>query len=222
VSHFLGDPAYAFGFHDSNGKTSESGDVFWTMAGAYPTTVFVIVPVDDVMAAVFDAPVAAIGGKNLLGVGLLRLSAGEAIGDFMAVLTAFLVCGLPFDDKSLSNVRKVQVVVEFGCGPDFADFDSSVVGGRIINKVGFHPVFEVQLDVLKKTWLVCFDGEVIMRLALADQVVGNLALGQQGVAGNFFAFDIDGIQQGDGRLDLVGTLDLVTAFYGQDADFFWV
>ena len=210
----MGDAAYAFGFDDSNCKTSESGDVFWAMAGAYPTTVFVIVPVDDVMAAVFDAPVAAVGGKNLLGVGLLRVSAGEAIGDFMAVSTAFFVCGLPFDDKSLSNVRKIQVVVEFGCGPYFADFDSSVVRGRIINKVGFHPVFKVQLDVLKKTWLVCFDGEVIMRLALADQVVGNFALGQQGVAGNFFAFDIDGIQQGDGRLDLVGTLDLFTAFYG--------
>jgi hypothetical protein len=222
VSHFLGDAAYAFGFDDSNGKTSESGDVFWTMAGAYPTAVFVIVPVDDVVAAVFDAPMAAVGGKNPLGVGLFGLSAGQAIGDFMGVLTAFFVCGLPFDDKSLSNVRKVEVVVEFGCSPDFADFDSSVVRGCTINKIWLSPVFKVQLDVLKKTWLVCFDGEVIMRLAFADQVVGNLALGQQGIAGNFFAFDIDGIQQRDGRLDLVGTLELFTAFYGQGTDFFWV
>ena len=35
--------------------------------------------------------------------------------------------GLPLVDKSLSDVRKVQIVVEFGCGPDFADFDSAVI-----------------------------------------------------------------------------------------------
>jgi len=32
------------------------------------------------------------------------------------------------DDKSLSDVRKVQIVVEFGGGQDFADFDATVIG----------------------------------------------------------------------------------------------
>ena len=67
------------------------------MAGAYPAAVFVIVPIDNVMAAVFDAPVAAVGGKNMLSVGLLRGSAGDAIGDFTGVFTAFFICGLPLD-----------------------------------------------------------------------------------------------------------------------------
>ena len=44
------------------------------MDGSYPAAVLVIVPVDNVMAAVFDAPVAAAGGKNTLGVGLLKRS----------------------------------------------------------------------------------------------------------------------------------------------------
>ena len=75
------------------------------------------------MAAVFDAPVSAIGGKNALSVGLLGGSTGDAVGDFTRIFTAFFMCGLPLDEKSLSDVRKVQIVVEFGCGPDFADFD---------------------------------------------------------------------------------------------------
>jgi hypothetical protein len=47
---------------------------------------------------------------------------------------------------------------------------------------------------LKKSALVVFDGEVIMRFTLPDQIVGNLALGQQGVGGNIFALNIDGIK----------------------------
>ena len=92
------------------------------MAGLYPAAVFVIVPIDNVMTAVFDAPVAAVGGKHALRVGLLRSSAGNAIGNFTGVFTGFFICGLPLDEKSLSDVRKVQIAVKFGCGPDFANF----------------------------------------------------------------------------------------------------
>jgi hypothetical protein len=47
---------------------------------------------------------------------------------------------------------------------------------------------------LKKTGLVVFDGEVVMSVTLADQIVGDLALGQQGIGGNLFALNIDGIK----------------------------
>jgi hypothetical protein len=47
---------------------------------------------------------------------------------------------------------------------------------------------------LKKTGLVVFDGEVVMSFTLPDQIVGDLALGQQGIGGNFFALDIDCIK----------------------------
>ncbi|TFG40288.1 MAG: hypothetical protein E4H48_07850, partial [Syntrophobacterales bacterium] len=75
------------------------------------------------MAAVLDAPVAAAGGQNFPGVGLLRAAAGDATGDFTGTLTAFFHGALPFDDERLSDVRKIQVGVEFGGRPDFADFD---------------------------------------------------------------------------------------------------
>jgi len=47
---------------------------------------------------------------------------------------------------------------------------------------------------LKKTGLVVFDGEVVMSFALPNHIVSDLALGQQGIGGNFFALNIDGIQ----------------------------
>ena len=103
----MGDAAYAFGFDEANGESAQSRDVFWAVTSAYATAVFVIVPIDNVMTAVFDAPVAAVGGKDGLRVGLLRSSAGDAIGDFTGVFTGFFICGLPLDEKSLSDVRKV-------------------------------------------------------------------------------------------------------------------
>ena len=103
---------------------------------------------------------------------------GHAVGDFTGIFTAFFVCGFSLDDKSLSDIRKVQIGVEFGCGPDFANFDSAVVRRIASDKIRLPPVFKVQRDVLKKSGLVVFDGEVVMCVALVDQVGGDFALGQ--------------------------------------------
>ena len=77
-------------------------------------------------------------------------------------------------------------------------------------------------NVLEEVGLVAFDGEVVMRLPVLDQIGGELALGQQRIGGDLLALDIDGIQQRDGHLDLVGAFDLVIAVYRQGTDFFWV
>ena len=113
------------------------------MALTYPAAVFVIVPIDNVMTAVFDAPVAAVGGKHALRVGLLRGSAGDAICDFTREFTGFFICEFALDDKSLSDVRKVQIAVEFGCGPDFADFDAAVIRRVAEDKVRLLAVFKI-------------------------------------------------------------------------------
>ena len=47
---------------------------------------------------------------------------------------------------------------------------------------------------MKKSGLVVFDGEVVMSFALPDQIVCDLGLGQEGVGGNIFALNIDGIK----------------------------
>ena len=54
----MGYTANVFGFDDANGESPEAGDIFWPITGAYAAAVFIIVPIDNVMAAVFDAPVA--------------------------------------------------------------------------------------------------------------------------------------------------------------------
>lgn len=74
---------------------------------------------------------------------------------------------------------------------------------------------------MKKAGLVVFDGEVVMGLTLPDHIVGDLALVQQGIAGNIFVPNIDGIQQRDDGFDFVGTFNLLVG-YGQGTYFFWV
>jgi len=53
-----------------------------------------------------------------------------------------------------------------------------------------------------------------MRLALLDQILSQLALGEQGIGGDVLARNLDGLQQGDGDFDFVGALDFFPAFYG--------
>jgi len=191
------------------------------MASAYPAAVFVIVPIDNIMATVFDTPVATVGGKHALSVGVFRSSAGNAIGDFTGAFTAFFISGFPLNDKGLSDVGEAQIGVKFGGSPDFADFDPAVVRGVTIDIMRILPVFKVQGDVLKKTGLVSFDGEVVMSVSLVNQIGGDLTLGQEGIGGNFFSLNLDGIKEGDGGFDFVSALD-VFVFYGQGTHFFWV
>jgi len=49
---------------------------------------------------------------------------------------------LPFDGEGLPDEGEVKVVVEFGGGPDLSDFDSSMVRGRRLNKIGLLAVLE--------------------------------------------------------------------------------
>ena len=65
---------------------------------------------------------------------------------------------------------------------------------------------------MKKTGLVVFDGEVVMSVTFPDQIIGDLALGQEGIGGNIFALNIDGIQQRDGGFDFVGALNLLVGY----------
>ena len=61
-------------------------------------------------------------------------------------------------------------------------------------------IFWISPIVNPQGWLNVFDGEVVVSFTLADQIAGDLALGQQGSGGSLFALDIDGIQQRDAVL----------------------
>ena len=62
-------------------------------------------------------------------------------------------------------------------------------------------------DVFKEGGLVFFDSEVIVGLTFPNQVVGDMALSQWDVGGDILALDIGGIEEGDGRFDLVGAFE---------------
>jgi len=91
LSHFLSNTAYAFGFDDAYGKTPKASHVFRTVTDAYPAAVLIVVPVDDVVAAILNAPMETVGFQNTLSIGLLRRSAGDTIGNIFRVLACFLV-----------------------------------------------------------------------------------------------------------------------------------
>ena len=129
---------------------------------------------------------------------------------------------MPLDEEGLAHVGKVEIVIEFGGGPDFARFQAAVIGGRLLDEVRLAPVLEVELQVREQSGLVAFDGEIVMRLALLDQIFGEFTLREQGVDGDVLAGDIDGRQQRDGHLNLVRAFDFFPTFYGQGAHFFWV
>ncbi len=55
-----------------------------------------------------------------------------------------------------------------------------------------------------------------------DQVIGQLALGEQGVGGDGSPGNVDGIEQGGGGFYLVGSFFLIATLGAKCADFFWV
>ena len=95
------------------------------------------------MTAILDTPVKPVGVQNTLSVGLLRCSAGNAIGYIIGLFACFFVYGLPLDDKSLPDMREVEVVVEFGGNPDFAGFDPAMVRRVTNNEIGLFAILEV-------------------------------------------------------------------------------
>jgi len=190
------------------------------MARAYPASVFVIVPIEDVVATVLDAPVATVNLEHTLGVGLFRRSAGDAVSGFGRALAALLLYGLPFDHEGLSYMRKVEVAVEFGGGPDLSDLYARVVGRRILSEIRFLPVAEVERDIFHESGLVSFGGEVILGLTV-DEVVGYRALGEQGIGSDVPTLDVDGVKERNSCFDLVGAFDFFIC-YAQVTYFFWV
>ena len=147
------------------------------MACTDAASVFIVVPIDDVVTAILDRPMAAVNVEYALGISLFGRSACNAISNFARALSSLLLYSMSFNEEDLSNMRKVKVVVKLGAGPDLSGFDSSMIGGRMLNKIRFLPVLEQQGDIFENAALVSFDGEMIMGMTFRNQVLGNLTLG---------------------------------------------
>ena len=220
MPHLLGDIPYALRLDDADGKSSESGDVLRAVAHAYPALIFIIVPVEDVVAAVLNGPVTTVYYEQARGVGFVRWSTGDTIGDLARGLAVLLPCGMPFNGEGLSHMREVEVVIEFSGGPNLPYFDSFVVRGIIGDTFGFLTLLEVQGNVVQEGRLILFDGKVVMGFA-RNHVACNGALGQEGIGTDVLAFDGDGVKERDGAFNLICPFGFFIA-YPKTAYFFWV
>jgi hypothetical protein len=61
--------ANAFGFDDTDDESASTGDIFRPIADSYTAAIFVVVPIDDIMAAIFNGPVAPIDGEGAFWIG---------------------------------------------------------------------------------------------------------------------------------------------------------
>ena len=67
LADFLGDVGDPASLDQADGKTPETRDVFRAVPGADAAAIFVVVPIEDVMACIFDGPVPAVDLEDVLG-----------------------------------------------------------------------------------------------------------------------------------------------------------
>jgi hypothetical protein len=168
------------------------------MAGSYPASVFIVVPIKYVVAAL-DRAMATVNPEHTLSPGFFRRSARDAVYCFGGDLTALFLRGLARNDKRLPYMRKVEVTIKFVSSPYLTDLDPSVIAAGS-SEVRFFAACKEELNVRKKRRLVPLDREVVMGMT-SSQITGNIALGQKGIAGDVLALDVDSV---DGGFDLIG------------------
>src|SRR5271169_6135518 len=81
LAHFLRDATRPAGFDHADGEAAKPGDVFRAVAGTDATAVFIVVPIENVMATVLDDPMSAIDLENALRAGLGGFNADQNIAE---------------------------------------------------------------------------------------------------------------------------------------------
>lgn len=149
LTHFLSNVTRALGLDQTDGEATQAGHVFRAVAGADSTTVFIISPIKDVVAAVFYTPVAAVYGKETLSVSLLGWTTGDAIHDFSTGFSGFLFGNLTLDSEGLGDMGELQVGVKRCSGPNFSHLDAAMIRGVAGNQVWCSALFKIELYVFK-------------------------------------------------------------------------
>lgn len=139
------------------------------MARSYLASVFIVIPVDDVVTGIFNAPVAAIDFQNAVGIGLVWRLTGDAVNYFARDFPCLLLGPLAFDHEALADVGEIEIVIEFRRCPDSPNLDSSMPEIRT-DSSRFAAVFKGEGEIFEELRLVAFDGEVIMGLPVFDQI----------------------------------------------------
>lgn len=142
--------------------------------------------------------------------------------DITGLHAGLFVEGFALNQEDLTDMGKIEVIIERGTAPNPPRLDAPVIGRGSLGEVGNGiALLEQQSDITLQSGLVSLGDEVIMRL-LADNESCQRALGQQGIARDVFACDVAAFEQRDGHADFIGALLFLTALDGQCAYFFWV
>ena len=78
------------------------------------------------MKTVFDRPVAAAGSEQAFGVGALGIETGDSIDGFRGEFVADQLRDFAANREDLMGVGKIEISVQFGAGPDGADFEPAM------------------------------------------------------------------------------------------------
>lgn len=85
-----GDARLGSGLNEAYGETAQGGEVLRTVTFADGAAIFIPVPVEELVAGIFDGPMTAIVGQQAGGIGGLRGVAGESEDGFDGGLAGFL------------------------------------------------------------------------------------------------------------------------------------
>ncbi len=88
-------------------------------------------------------------------------------------------------------MREIQVLIEFGGDPDVSGFDAAMLVGLHNGVIGVSKKgVKIKINVFKPLLLIAFDGEVVACASTFNQIMGQLALDQQGVGGDGFTLEM--------------------------------
>lgn len=119
---------------ETDGKIAQAGHQKRAGPGANLRTVFVEGHVPYPMVSVFNLPMAPIQLQQALRLRLGGRETGNQISGFLLGFPGLQIFGEAFDDGDLPAVREIDIVVEFGAGPDLPGFQPAVafIGGFVL------------------------------------------------------------------------------------------
>ncbi len=194
---------------DRQRRLVEDGVVARSVAGVHQTGVFPEGGVPGTVVAVLDDPMTAVERQQPLGVRLLRIQRGHAVGDLEGFFVGLDLGSVADHAEDLPDLRIVDQTPK-----GFQDLDLTPIDAAMSLLVVFRearrgvPIPVDGLQGLEGLGRVALDREqVVCPMAAADGE-SRVAGGVQGIQGDHRTPDIDILQQGEDRRDLASLLGI--------------
>ncbi len=122
----MSDAGFSVGdeLNNADCKAAQARDVFGAVARTDTTSIFIEIPIDHIVAAILNCPMAVIQFEDTLRTRLIGRTAGHSQGNFSRDFPVILADYLPLNQEYLSDMREVEIGVERGTAPDTPGLDS--------------------------------------------------------------------------------------------------